>query len=128
LQAQPHRPVVAPTCWCVRVEYSSIAYTAGPPTTDHGPGLEHTNGLSLHAVDNWIIRGYRFKDLQMPDSYRWLWNPAMLVWDHSSNTVAERNVFISVDRVIAYGLQDTSSSDHQGVVRSVTTSSTYSRP
>ena len=50
----------------------------------------------------------------MPDSYRWLWNPAVLVWNHSSNTLTERNVFINVDRAIAYGIQDTSRSDHQG--------------
>jgi hypothetical protein len=50
----------------------------------------------------------------MPDSYRWTWNPAVLVWNHSSNTLTEKNVFINVDRAIAYGLQDNSGSDHQG--------------
>jgi hypothetical protein len=96
------------------VEYSSFEYTGGPPTTDHGPGLGYTNGLSLHAADNWIIRNNRFKDFHMPDSYRWIWNPAVLVWNHSGNTLTEKNVFINVDRAIAYGIQDTSGSDHHG--------------
>jgi hypothetical protein len=96
------------------VEYSSFEYTAGPPATDHGPGLGYTNGLSLHAADNWTIRGNRFTNFHMPDTYRWLWNPVVLVWNHSSNTLTENNVFINVDRAIAYGLQDTGGSDHQG--------------
>jgi hypothetical protein len=96
------------------VEYSWFEYPAGPPTTDHGAGLGYTNGLSLHAADNWIIRSNLFKNLHMPDSYRWTWNPAVLVWNHSSNTLTEKNVFINVDRAIAYGIQDNSGSDHQG--------------
>jgi hypothetical protein len=96
------------------VEYSWFEYPAGPPTTDHGAGLGYTNGLSLHAADNWIIRGNLFKNLHMPDSYRWSWNPAVLVWNHSTNTLTENNVFINVDRAIAYGIQDNGGSDHQG--------------
>jgi hypothetical protein len=98
------------------VEYSWFEYVAGPPTTDHGVGLGYTNGLSLHAADNWIIRGNLFKDLHMPDSYFWDWNPAVLVWNHSSNTITEGNVFINVDRAIAYGLRENVGSDHQGGV------------
>jgi hypothetical protein len=96
------------------VEYSSFEYTAGPPITDHGPGLGYTNGLSLHAADNWTIRGNRFKNFHMPDAYQWIWNPAVLVWNHSSNTLTEHNIFINVDRAVAYGIQDTSGADHQG--------------
>jgi hypothetical protein len=36
------------------------------------------------------------------------------MWNHSTNTLTERNTFIDVDRAIAYGLIDTSGSDHQG--------------
>jgi len=96
------------------VEYSWFEYPAGPPTTDHGAGLGYTNGLSLHAAENWIIRRNLFKNLRMPDSYRWSWNPAVLVWNHSSNTLTESNIFINVDRAIAYGIQANNGSDHQG--------------
>ncbi len=44
----------------------------------------------------------------------YLWNPAVLVWNHSTNTLTERNTFINVDRAIAYGLDDKPGSDHQG--------------
>ena len=44
----------------------------------------------------------------------YLWNPAVLVWNHSTNTLTERNTFINVDRAIAYGLHDKTGSDHQG--------------
>jgi len=37
------------------------------------------------------------------------------MWNHSTNTLTERNTFI-VDRAIAYGLYDNSGSDHQGGV------------
>ena len=96
------------------VEYSVLEYTAGPPVTDHGPGVGYTNGLSIHTADNWIIRGNLFKNFHTPDSSAYLWNPAVLVWNHSTNTLTERNTFINVDRAIAYGLQDNTGSDHQG--------------
>ena len=58
-----------------------------------------------------------FKNLHNPDSSTsWLWNPAVLVWDHSANTIVEQNVFINCDRAIAFGLQVPSSgtTDHSG--------------
>jgi hypothetical protein len=98
------------------VEYSVLEYTAGPPTTNHGSGVGYTNGLSIHTADNWIIRRNLFKDFHTPDTAAYLWNPAVLMWNHSTNTLTERNIFINVDRAIAYGLYDNSGSDHQGGV------------
>ena len=96
------------------VEYSWLEYTNGPPATDHGAGVGYTNGISAHAADNWIIRGNVFKNFHTPDTADYLWNPAVLMWNHSTNTLTERNTFINVDRAIAYGLQNTSPPDHQG--------------
>ncbi|HSE43343.1 MAG TPA: hypothetical protein VLH08_21465 [Acidobacteriota bacterium] len=96
------------------IEYSWLEYTNGPPATDHGAGVGYTNGLSAHAADNWIIRGNVFKDFHTPDTADYLWNPAVLMWNHSTNTLTERNTFINVDRAISYGLQDISGSDHSG--------------
>jgi hypothetical protein len=96
------------------VEYSVLEYTAGPPATDHGAGIGYTNGLSIHTADNWIIRGNLFRNFHTPDTAAYLWNPAVLVWNHSTNTLTERNTFINADRAIAYGLYDNTGSDHQG--------------
>jgi hypothetical protein len=96
------------------VEYAVLEYTAGPPATDHGAGIGYTNGLSIHTAANWIIRGNLFKNFHTPDTTAYLWNPAVLVWNHSTNTLTERNTFINVDRAVAYGLVDNTGSDHQG--------------
>ena len=76
--------------------------------------LGYTNGVSAHAADNWIIRGNVFKDFHTPDNSDYPWNPAVLMWNHSTNTLTERNTFINVDRAISYGLHDISGSDHSG--------------
>jgi hypothetical protein len=89
--------------------------TAGPPATDHGVGVGYTNGLSIHTADNWVIRRNPFKNFHTPDTAAYLWDPAVLMWNHSTDTFTERNTFI-VDRAIAYGLYDNSGSDHQGGV------------
>jgi hypothetical protein len=98
------------------VEYSILEYTAGPPATNHGAGVGYTNGLSIHTADHWVIRHNLFKNFHTPDTAAYLWNPAVLMWNHSTNTLTERNTFINVDRAIAYGLYDNSGSDHQGGV------------
>jgi hypothetical protein len=96
------------------VEYSWMEYNGGPPATDHGAGVGYFNGISAHTADNWVIRNNMFKNLHNPDTADYLWNPAVLMWNHSTNTVTEGNVFINVDRAIAYGLQDVDGSDHYG--------------
>jgi hypothetical protein len=97
------------------VEYCWFEYQNGPPAADHGAGAGYFNGISSHTVHNWVIRGNMFKNLHTPDSSAWHWNPAVLMWDYSVNTLTERNIFINVDRAIAYGLlQQSSGFDHQG--------------
>ena len=101
------------------LEYSWMEYTNGTPA-NHGSGAGYTNGISALSADNWIIRGNLFKNFHTPDSATYQWNPAVLVWSRSSNTITEGNVFINVDRAVAYGLIRRTSPAHDhigGVVR-----------
>ncbi|MCC6954885.1 MAG: hypothetical protein IT290_12280, partial [Deltaproteobacteria bacterium] len=86
------------------VEHTVFEYLNGAPAVDHGSGTGYWNGLSLHTADNWIIRDNLFKNLHSPDNANFIWNPAVLVWNRSIGTVTERNIFLNVDRAIAYGL------------------------
>jgi hypothetical protein len=96
------------------VEYCWFEYTGSPPG-DHGSGVGYFNGISAHAAQNWIIRGNLFKNLHNPDSAAYLWNPAVLFWNHSANTITQQNTFLNVDRAVAYGLQNTTPFfDHAG--------------
>ena len=96
------------------VEYCWFEYTGSPPG-DHGTGVGYFNGISAHAAQNWIIRGNLFKNLHNPDSAAYLWNPAVLFWRHSINTLTEQNTFFNVDRAVAYGLDNTTPYfDHAG--------------
>src|SRR5437879_2617893 len=98
------------------VEYCWFEYTGNPPA-DHGAGVGYFNGISAHAAKNWIIRGNLFKNLHNPDTAAYLWNPAVLFWRHSANTITERNIFVNVDRAVAYGLDNTTPYlDHAGGV------------
>ncbi len=98
------------------VEYCWFEYTGSPPG-DHGTGVGYFNGISAHAAQNWIVRGNLFKNLHNPDSAAYLWNPAVLFWRHSKNTVTEQNTFYNVDRAVAYGLDNTTPYfDHAGGV------------
>ncbi|MEW6157709.1 MAG: hypothetical protein AB1813_09765 [Verrucomicrobiota bacterium] len=96
------------------VEHCVFEYTGTPPK-DHGSGIGYFNGISAHAARNWIVRGNLFKNLHNPDGSAYPWNPAVLFWRNSSNTVTEQNTFINVDRAIAYGLDNaTPYRDHAG--------------
>jgi hypothetical protein len=96
------------------VEYCWFEYTGHPPN-DHGSGVGYFNGISAHAAKNWIVRGNLFKNLHSPDTAAYRWNPAVLFWRHSVNTVTEQNTFINVDRAVAYGLDNaTPYFDHAG--------------
>jgi hypothetical protein len=97
------------------MEYCWLEYLNGPPATDHGAGTGYFNGISAHNIHNWIIRANVFKNMHNPDSADYHWNPAVLLWNYSANTLTERNIFINVDRAIAYGLTQRSTGyDHQG--------------
>jgi hypothetical protein len=99
------------------VKNSRFAYTNGTPTTDHGAGVGYTNGVDVHAGANWVISGNRFENFHTPDSTAWWWNPAILMWNGASGTIAENNVFVNVDRAIAFGLIERGGNvDHSGGV------------
>jgi Dockerin type I domain len=99
------------------VEYCLVEYTNGPSTIDHGGGTGYTNGISAHTVNGWQIRNNLFRNFHTPDSVANLWNPVVLMWNHSLNTVVEGNTFIDSDRAIALGLIDQATGfDHQGGV------------
>ena len=100
-----------------KVEYSVMAYTSGPPVTDHGGGTGYTNGVDVHAGNDWIIRHNRFENFHTPDSAQNLWNPAILMWNGASGTLAENNVFINVDRAIAFGLVSRGNDHSGGIIR-----------
>jgi len=96
------------------VEYSVMEYTDGPPMTDHNnSGTGYTNGIDIHAGSNWRISNNRFSNFHTPDHADHLSNAAVLVWNGAKGTITENNVFIDVDRSIAYGLED-KGNDHQG--------------
>ena len=48
-----------------------------------------------------------------------LWNPAILIWDNSSNVTMDGNTIINCDRAIAFGLGPPSSGDANdgGIIR-----------
>lgn len=96
---------------------SRFAYTNGTPATNHGSGVGYTNGVDVHAGRNWRIASNTFESFHTPDSSAWHWNPAILVWNGASGTIAENNIFKDVDRAIAFGLEDRGASpDHSGGV------------
>jgi hypothetical protein len=98
------------------VEYCWFEYTGNPPA-DHGAGVGYFNGISAHAAKNWIVRKCVFKNLHNPDGTAYSWNPAVLFWRNSSNTVTEQNTFLNVDRAVAYGLDNSVLyRDHNGGV------------
>ena len=97
------------------VEDCLIEYTNQPPATDHGGGTGYFNGVDIHGGDNWIIRRNRFVNLHNPDGTDHPYAPAVLMWNGSSNTLVENNVFDNCDRSIALGLIDRNPvDDHQG--------------
>lgn len=109
------------------VTHSRFGYTNGTPATDHGTGAGYTNGVDVHAGDNWVIRNSRFENFHTPDGTAWPWNPAVLMWNGSTGTIVESNVFINVDRAIALGLvQRSGNLDHQGGV--IRNNMIYNRP
>lgn len=100
-----------------RVEYSIMKYTAAPPVSNHGGGTGYTNGVDVHAGSNWVISHNRFENFHTPDSAQNLFNPAILMWNGASNSLVENNVFIDVDRAIAFGLQNRANDHSGGIIR-----------
>ena len=60
------------------VEYTIMAYTNGPPSTNHGGGTGYTNGVDIHGGDGWLISNNLFKNFHTPDGSDHLWKPCGL--------------------------------------------------
>lgn len=100
-----------------RVEYSIMEYLSSPPLTDHGGGTGYTNGVDVHGGADWQINNNLFKNFHTPDHADHLWNPAILMWNGARNTVSANNLFINVDRAIAYGLVNRENDHRGGVIK-----------
>ncbi len=87
------------------LEYSIIEYT----TTAKN---DYTNGIDIHGGANWIIRHNLFRNIVSPPGE--LAGPAVLMWNHSRDTLTEGNTFLNCARGISYGLIDRSGNDHSG--------------
>ena len=87
------------------VEYSVIEYTTTAPSY-------YTNGVDVHTGAGWVIRHNLFRNIVGPPGQ--LAGPAVLMWNHSRDTIAEGNSFLNCARGISYGLQDVAGTDHSG--------------
>ena len=100
------------------VEYSIMEYTNGPSAIDRdNSGTGYTNGVDIHAGSGWRLSNNRFRNFHTPDNADHLSNAAVLVWNGAKNTITENNVFIDVDRSIAYGLGNRKNDHSGGVIR-----------
>ena len=89
------------------VEYCVFEYRA--TDTDN-----YTNGVDIHAGDEWIVRYNLFRNFLSPTG-QGLAGPAVLAWNGSSNTTVQGNTFINVARGVSLGLVDKADGfDHQG--------------
>src|SRR5438270_128629 len=75
----------------------------------------YINGVDVHTGANWIVRDNVFRNLVAPPGG--LAGPALLMWNHSSNTIAERNLFINCSRGISYGLEVAGFDHSGGIIR-----------
>ena len=86
---------------------------------------DYTNAVDVHTGDNWIIRHNLFRNIRAPQGQ--LAGPAILMWNHSTNTLVDGNTFIDCQREIALGLiERTRTTTRAG--SSGTTSSTAAAP
>lgn len=88
------------------IEHVTAMYTNGTPRTDHGGGTGYTQGLSVHGGRDWVIRNSLFRNFHTRDGDDHRFNPVVLMWRGSRNTVVEGNVFVDVDRAVAFGLSE----------------------
>jgi hypothetical protein len=90
------------------VEYSVFEYTAAAPTF-------YTNGIDVHRGAGWVIRDNLFRNIVSADGA--LAGPAVLMWNRSRDTIAERNQFVNCARGISFGLEEAASDHAGGVIR-----------
>ncbi|HEX5473160.1 MAG TPA: choice-of-anchor Q domain-containing protein [Vicinamibacterales bacterium] len=89
-----------------RVEYSIIEYASTSPST-------YTNGVDVHTGANWVVANNLFRNIRATGG---LAGPAVLMWNHSTNSTVEGNTFINCQREISLGLENVSPYDQQGGV------------
>lgn len=90
------------------VEHSVIEYSTRAKD-------DYTNGVDVHTGANWIIRHNLFRNIVSPPGQ--LAGPAILMWNHSSNTLTEGNTFINCARGISYGLIVRGHDHRGGIIR-----------
>jgi len=94
-----------------------MKYEVAPPVTNRGGGTGYTNGVDVHAGAGWHVHSNRFENFHTPDTADNLWSPAVLMWNGASDTTVENNVFVNVDRAVAFGLMERNDGyDHEGGV------------
>ena len=86
------------------IEYSVMEYDTVAPS-------DYTNGVDVHTGDGWIIRHNLFRRIRAAQG---LAGPAVLMWNHSRNTIIESNTFIDNHRDISLGLITRAPDDHTG--------------
>jgi hypothetical protein len=89
------------------VEYSTLEYTNTAPS-------DYTNGVDVHGGTGWIVRHNLFRRIRAPQGQ--LAGPAILMWNHTSGSIADGNTFIDCQREISFGLIDRPGTDHSGGV------------
>ncbi|HEV3059506.1 MAG TPA: hypothetical protein VGY48_14745 [Vicinamibacterales bacterium] len=77
------------------VEYAVIEYVTASRDS-------YTNGVDVHTGQNWVIRNSLFRNIRAPQGQ--LAGPVILMWNGSSNSIADGNTFIDCQREIAFGL------------------------
>jgi hypothetical protein len=91
------------------VEYSIMEYTTTAPSN-------YTNGVDVHQGARWIIRHNLFRNIVAPAGQ--LAGPSVLLWNGSSDSVVEANLFLNVQYGIGLGLDPSKTDDHlRGIVR-----------
>jgi len=87
------------------VEYSVIEYTGTSRDS-------YTNGVDVHSGNNWTIRHNLFRNIRAPQGQ--LAGPAVLMWNHSANSLVDGNTFLNCHREISLGLIQRTPDDHVG--------------
>src|SRR5438067_2147431 len=98
--------------------HSAIRQLASNTTLLITPGTYQLTGTLYinDAYTNVTIRGTAdARDPVAPPGG--LAGPALLMWNHSSNTIAERNLFINCSRGISYGLEVAGFDHSGGIIR-----------
>ena len=83
-----------------RIEYCVVEYTSW------GPFDGYTEGIDLHACENWTIQHNLLRNIRVHQNPYHTHVPAILIWNNSKNVNVVSNTMINCDRGIAFGLVD----------------------